>query len=112
MKQDLERLPNRAISQIRRLWAQTAEEQTTEVFPTVESELQGYYAATICSILGTLDELDQASNDPNSKQQFAQRFQAVRPHIVRKLRLLTEIGRVLLPDDFLTAAEGQRERVH
>jgi hypothetical protein len=97
---EIEHVSDDRISQIRRLWTQTATNASTEQFSSLEQELQGYYSATICSILEVLYELESASKDSTRQKGFANIFQEVRPQLVRRLRLLSEIGRVMLPDDF------------
>jgi len=96
--------PASAINDIRRLWSATTPD--VEKFADVESELQGYFAATIYNLLEALERLDQTSQDSPPDMSLRQEFQRLRPQMIRQLRLLSEIGRVLFPDDFVSAARG------
>jgi hypothetical protein len=109
MSQSIETSFPSTLTQIRRLWSQTSDERSSESFASVETELQEYYVATICNILALLHDLEKLSSK-NSPEEFVAAFEDRRSRIIRQLRLLSEIGRLVLPNS--VANQGGEPKQH
>lgn len=86
---------NQAFVEIRRLWHETGGE---ELLPASsrDEELQAYYNATILNVLCELEELKELSVSV-ADAEFMQRFKTAQRLMFKQMRLLSNIGRVLLP---------------
>ncbi len=84
-----------SVAEIRRLWKQTGGENLVPTSSQNE-ELQAYYNATVLNLLCQLEELQESSMS-DSAMSFVRKFGAAHDMMFQQLRLLTNIGTVLLP---------------
>lgn len=82
------------LREIRRLWKETGGD---DLLPAASrnAELQAYYNATILNLLSELEELQDLST-AEADAEFLRQFTAARFLMFQQLRLLSNIGTVLL----------------
>jgi hypothetical protein len=69
-------------------------------------EFQLYFSGTVLNILNVMAELE-SSVESLSSEEFVERFQQVRPRMMRQLRLLSELGLALWPIESPSKGEPQ-----
>ena len=93
-KEDSSASLDRALREIRRLWRETGGD---ELLPSSRNEeLQAYYNATIHSVLRELEQLRRLSTT-GAGTDLVDRFKGTQRLMFQQMRLLSNIGAVLLP---------------